>query len=165
MFPIVVFVIFTMLISSVFVAHFAKERRSVIQSLVGPVCENWDPPVRAPTCDSSRVLRTALRDENCRVAIQSPSSIAAKLTKLADGSPFVFFRGTAAFFYANLFCYGNEVLISKDAGMIPQVVSNGDCHPENFGLMEGINHDNLLWGVNDFDQSFHAPFSSDGVEG
>ena len=93
MFPIVVFVILTMLISSVFVAHFAKERRSVIQSLVGPVCENWDPPVRAPTCDSSRVLRTALRDENCRVAIQSPSSIAAKLTKLADGSPFVFFRG------------------------------------------------------------------------
>ena len=137
----------------------------MIQSLVGPVCENWDPPVRAPTCDSSRVLRTALRDENCRVAIQSPSSIAAKLTKLADGSPFVFFRGTAAFFYANLFCYGNEVLISKDAGMIPQVVSNGDCHPENFGLMEGINHDNLLWGVNDFDQSFHAPFTYDLTRG
>ena len=44
-------------------------------------------------------------------------------------------------------------------------MSNGDCHPENFGLMEGINHDNLVWGVNDFDQSFHAPFTYDLTRG
>ena len=31
--------------------------------------------------------------------------------------------------------------------------------------MEGINHDNLVWGVNDFDQSFHAPFTYDLTRG
>ena len=103
-FPIAVAVILTMAISSIFVAHYSRERNE-IENLVGPVCQNWEPPVRAPTCDAMKMLSTALRDENCRVALQSPSSIAAKLTKLADGSPFVFFRGTAAFFYANLFCY------------------------------------------------------------
>jgi len=154
-------VIVAMVMSSIFVVHYSKER-SMIENLVGPTCANWKPPTRAPICDSNRILTTALRDENCGVALKSPESIAAKLIKLADGSPFVFFRGTAAFFYANMFCFGDNTIGDES---IPQVVSNGDCHPENFGLMEGINHDNLIWGVNDFDQSFHAPFTYDLTRG
>lgn len=38
------------------------------------------------------------------------------------------------------------------------VVSNGDCHPENFGNTLLANG-NLVFGVNDFDQAFRAPFT------
>uniref|UniRef100_A0A7S3PI57 DUF2252 domain-containing protein n=1 Tax=Aplanochytrium stocchinoi TaxID=215587 RepID=A0A7S3PI57_9STRA len=43
---------------------------------------------------------------------------------------------------------------------VPRVISNGDCHPENFGVMVQANG-NLNWGVNDFDQAFNAPFTWD----
>lgn len=43
---------------------------------------------------------------------------------------------------------------------MPHVYSNGDCHPENFGVMMQANSE-LVWGVNDFDQTFQTPFSWD----
>jgi uncharacterized protein (DUF2252 family) len=94
--------------------------------------------------------------------------VAAKIEKLAESTVFVFFRGAAAFFDYNMMCADTNFTFKKSE--MPRVYSNGDCHPENFGVMvESSNNvqpkssgtGDLVWGVNDFDQSFLAPFSWD----
>jgi hypothetical protein len=81
-------------------------------------------------------LLSALREENCGAALQSEENarlVASKLSKLADESVFTFFRGAAGLFDDDMICYDDDFAAKlKD---MPRVISNGDCHPENFGVM------------------------------
>lgn len=73
-----------------------------------------------------------------------------KFEKL-DGSLFSFFRGTCLLFYRDM--------AGEDAWM-PTVLTLGDVHPENFGVMPSA--DNVpIFGVNDFDEAYYAPFTWD----
>ena len=74
----------------------------------------------------------------------------------------MFFRGAAALFAYDMMCEDPHYR-RKVTGM-PRVISNGDCHPENFGVMVQANG-KLAWGVNDFDQAFQTPFSWDVKRG
>jgi uncharacterized protein (DUF2252 family) len=75
---------------------------------------------------------------------------AAKFDKLA-GSLFSFFRGTALLFYRDM--------AGEDAWM-PTVLTLGDVHPENFGVMPSADN-SPIFGVNDFDEAYYAPFTWD----
>ncbi|MGY2081841.1 DUF2252 family protein [Modestobacter sp. SYSU DS0657] len=73
-----------------------------------------------------------------------------KFDKLA-GSAFQFFRGTNLLFYRDL--------AGEDA-RLPTVLCLGDVHPGNFGVMPSS--DNVpIFGVNDFDDAYYAPFTWD----
>lgn len=106
-------------------------------------------------------LSRAFKIENCVAATQSAKSlelVTTKIEKLADNTVFVFFRGAAALFDYNMMC-ADPSFAEKKLNM-PRVYSNGDCHPENFGVMTMANGQ-LVWGPNDFDQSFLTPFTWD----
>ena len=129
------------------------------------VCDGWCARVamgqRKPQCGfvGAHRVRRALQDENCATATRGPSVAAAvgrKMRKLSDGGRFSFFRGAAAFFYINMLCEGERGL-AKSWASVPQVISNGDAHPENFGSMM-LGNSKVMFGVNDFDQAFRAPF-------
>eukprot|EP00939_MAST-03C_sp_MAST-3C-sp1_P000488 g488.t1 len=162
-------ILVAMLIAVGVVLHFRSDARNTLHlssNNVGPVCDKWRETFNPPNCAARETvdrLRTSFRDENCAIAQTGPRrarAVGKKVEKLADNSPFVFFRGAAAYFYYNFFC-DNQIHSFRDDKAIPQVVSNGDCHPENFGVMETANEGTLVWGVNDFDQSFQAPFTID----
>jgi uncharacterized protein (DUF2252 family) len=136
------------------------------------ICQGWCPPrisaldrvVRSVDCTTHTIqehIRAALQMENCPPAMQSESNardVEQKLIKLADNDVFVFFRGAAGFFDLDLMCMDPNFQGKKRD--MPRVVSNGDAHPENFGTQVMVNG-KLMWGVNDFDQSFPTPFSWD----
>eukprot|EP01062_Namystynia_karyoxenos_P009360 TRINITY_DN13315_c0_g1_i1.p1 TRINITY_DN13315_c0_g1~~TRINITY_DN13315_c0_g1_i1.p1 ORF type:complete len:597 (+),score=171.26 TRINITY_DN13315_c0_g1_i1:77-1867(+) len=107
-------------------------------------------------------LRAAMQDENCgtaRTGLRNADLVDHKLSMLANSSAFKFFRGAVAYFDYNMKCWNPE-LFAMSQGKYPYVTSNGDCHPENYGIMELANG-KLVWGVNDFDQAFATPFSWD----
>ena len=106
-------------------------------------------------------LRVGLQVDNCPPALQSvwnAKQVALKIEKLADSDVFVFFRGTVALFLVDLMC--TDPLFALKKRTMPRVISNGDSHPLNFGTMV-LDNGGLVWGVNDFDQSFATPFSWD----
>jgi uncharacterized protein (DUF2252 family) len=110
-------------------------------------------------------LRVGLQLDNCPPAVQSADNaqqVAVKLEKLADNDVFVFFRGTAALFLVDLMC--SDPLFAQKKKSMPRVTSNGDAHPANFGTQVLVNG-GLVWGVNDFDQSFDTPFAWDVKRG
>jgi len=126
-------------------------------------CQNWYSN-RAPNCYQTGLVRVhqALEDENCAVALQSPNNaqmVGGKLLKLKDDTAFVFLRGTAALFYYDMFCE-DRTFVSVQSNPHLFVVSNGDCHPENFGNLM-MSNGNISFAVNDFDQAFRAPFTWD----
>lgn len=137
------------------------------------ICRGWCPPkissldriVTALDCSVNTLndrLRVALQLENCGPAVQSPENarlVETKLLKLAQYDAFVFFRGAAGFFNVDNMCSAKNES-DMDFSSIPRVVSNGDAHPENFGTQVMVNG-GLVWGVNDFDQSFSTPFTWD----
>jgi uncharacterized protein (DUF2252 family) len=95
------------------------------------------------------VRETLREDHRDRIARHSEGA-AAKFDKLA-GSLFSFFRGTCLLFYRDM--------AGEDATM-PTVFALGDVHPGNFGVMPSA--DNVpIFGVNDFDEAHHAPFTWD----
>ena len=95
------------------------------------------------------VRQTVREDHQVRIANQD-SEAEAKFDKL-DGSLFSFFRGTCLLFYRDM--------AGEDAWM-PTVLTLGDVHPENFGVMPS--YDNVpTFGSNDFDEAFYAPFTWD----
>ncbi len=95
------------------------------------------------------VRQTIREDHETRIASHDEDA-AAKLDKLS-GSLFSFFRGTCLLFYRDM--------AGEDADM-PTVLTLGDVHPENFGVMPS--RDNVpIFGVNDFDEAFYAPFTWD----
>jgi hypothetical protein len=46
------------------------------------------------------------------------------------------------------------------AARAPKVLAAGDLHVENFGTWRDI-EGRLIWGINDFDEAWHLPYSSD----
>ncbi len=95
------------------------------------------------------VRQTLREDHQTRIAHRSEDA-QAKFDKLA-GSLYTFFRGTCLLFYRDL---------AGDDGWMPTVLTLGDVHPENFGVMP--NADNVpIFGVNDFDEAYYAPFTWD----
>jgi len=151
---------------------FAAEPESSSKS-GGDVCLGWCPAsleaVRLSHEDCAehgiQRLKAAFQIENCAAATKSDENkmlVESKILKLVGNSPFVFFRGAAAFFDYNMMCATPSFLRKKRE--MPRVKSNGDCHPENFGVMVQGNG-KLRWGVNDFDQAFKSPFSWDVKRG
>ncbi|HEX6255607.1 MAG TPA: DUF2252 family protein [Euzebyales bacterium] len=95
------------------------------------------------------VRQTLREDHQTRIATGHEDAD-VKFDELAD-SLFAFFRGTCLLFYRDL--------AGEDAWM-PTVLTLGDVHPENFGVMPSA--DNVpIFGVNDFDESYYAPFTWD----
>lgn len=95
------------------------------------------------------VRQTIREDHQLRIARHNEEAF-GKFDKLA-ASRFSFFRGTALLFYRDM--------TGEDAWM-PTVLAAGDIHPDNFGVMP--NADNVpIFGINDFDEVFYAPFTWD----
>lgn len=95
------------------------------------------------------VRQTIREDHETRISSRSQDAD-EKFEKLHD-SLFSFFRGTCLLFYRDL--------AGEDAWM-PTVLTLGDVHPENFGVMPSAD-DVPIFGVNDFDEAYYAPFTWD----
>lgn len=112
------------------------------------------PPLLLPYMERRLHVRQTLREDHQFRIRNNPEGAEAKFDKLAK-SFFKFFRGTALLFYRDY------------AGMdshLPVVFTIGDVHPENFGVMP--NEDNApIFGPNDFDEAYFAPFSYDVKRG
>jgi len=95
------------------------------------------------------VRQTLREDHRTRIAASSEEA-AIKFDTLSE-SLFSFFRGTALLFYRDM---------AGDDAWMPTVLTLGDVHPENFGVMP--NADNVpIFSVNDFDEAYYAPFTWD----
>ncbi|MCZ2818380.1 DUF2252 domain-containing protein [Modestobacter sp. VKM Ac-2984] len=95
------------------------------------------------------VRETVREDHETRIATGDLEA-REKFDKLA-GSVFHFFRGTNLLFYRDL--------VGEDS-RLPTVLALGDVHPGNFGVMPSS--DNVpIFGVNDFDDAYYAPFTWD----
>ena len=95
------------------------------------------------------VRQTIREDHETRISSREADAF-EKFEKL-HGSLFSFFRGTCLLFYRDL--------AGEDAWM-PTVLTLGDVHPENFGVMPSAD-DVPIFGVNDFDEAYYAPFTWD----
>ncbi|MEV6343310.1 DUF2252 domain-containing protein [Actinoplanes sp. NPDC051851] len=86
-----------------------------------------------------------------------PAAFRRKFRKMA-ASPFAFYRGSAALFYADLTdTYRDDGYLDERTG---RVWIHGDLHAENFGTY--MNSDGrLVFNVNDFDEAYVGPFSWD----
>src|SRR2546425_10882263 len=51
---------------------------------------------------------------------------------------------------------------AKDLAKAPKVLAVGDLHVENFGTWRD-GEGRLIWGINDFDETYPLPFASDLV--
>jgi uncharacterized protein (DUF2252 family) len=99
-------------------------------------------------------VRRTLREDHQRRIHNRPEGAQVKFDKLAE-SAFSFFRGTALLYYRDY--------AGTDAHL-PLVITIGDVHPENFDVMP--NEDGApIFGVNDFDEAWVAPFSYDVKRG
>jgi hypothetical protein len=81
--------------------------------------------------------------------------LAQKHTLMASG-PFPFLRGT---FYR---WSQRWPKVCPDLAQAPAVLSVGDLHVENFGTWRD-QEGRLAWGVNDFDEAAHLPYTHDLV--
>lgn len=97
-----------------------------------------------------RHVRQTLREDHATRITGAPDAARAKFDKLA-GSLYSFFRGTALLFYRDL---------AGDDPWMPSVLTLGDVHPENFGVMPSADG-TPMFGVNDFDEAHFAPFTWD----
>jgi len=84
-----------------------------------------------------------------------PDAWRGKFRKMA-ASPFAFYRGSAALYYADMARDGDAFAEGRAA----RVWIQGDLHAENFGsYMNGAGV--LVFDVNDFDEAYVAPFTWD----
>jgi len=81
--------------------------------------------------------------------------LALKLQLLAQ-DPFTFLRGT---FYRWMQLFPE---VCKQVASAPVVLSVGDLHAANFGTWRDAKND-LIWGINDFDEAAHLPYTQDLV--
>ena len=95
------------------------------------------------------VRNTILEDHATRIDKKAEDA-SEKFDKLAK-SLFSFFRGTSLLFHRDM---------AGEDDRMPTVLTLGDVHPQNFGVMP--NADNVpIFAVNDFDDVAYAPFSWD----
>lgn len=100
--------------------------------------------------DRRRHVRETIREDHSTRIQQGSDGAQAKFDKLA-GSLFSFFRGTCLLFYRDM--------PGEDAAM-PTVLTAGDVHPENFGVLPSED-DVPIFGINDVDEAYYAPFTWD----
>jgi uncharacterized protein (DUF2252 family) len=81
--------------------------------------------------------------------------LALKHQELAK-DPFIFLRGT---FYRWMQLFPKACSPAANA---PIVLSVGDLHASNFGTWRDA-RDELVWGINDFDEAAHLPYTQDLV--
>lgn len=95
---------------------------------------------------------TILNAEIARIDGQPPSSKLEKHIKMAS-SPFVFFRGSAQLFYADL--AEGYISLPESLAKVPVTTIMGDCHTSNFGFLteEGSHGDKIIFCPNDFDDA------------
>ena len=98
--------------------------------------------------------KAAIQDVLGRVdgAVPGLAQPIAKHRKMAS-SPFVFLRGAAGLFYADI---ASGVLPLPNAlTSLPLVRVMGDCHVSNFGFLteEGSHGDSVIFAPNDFDDA------------
>lgn len=93
-----------------------------------------------------------LASEIARVDGTPPLSSTGKHAKMAM-SPFVFYRGTAQLFYADL--RNGVITRPSELDKIPLTSVVGDCHAANFGFLteEGSHGDTVIFAPNDFDDA------------
>jgi uncharacterized protein (DUF2252 family) len=93
-----------------------------------------------------------LIEELQRVDGRPPGSGLAKHAKMA-ASPFVFLRGSAQLFYADL--AQGTLRLPADLYRLPLTTVMGDCHVSNFGFLteEGSHGDRVIFAPNDFDDA------------
>jgi uncharacterized protein (DUF2252 family) len=86
-----------------------------------------------------------------------PAAFRRKFRKMA-ASPFAFYRGSAALFYADMTGdFADARFLDEETS---RVWIHGDLHAENFGTyMNSSGH--LVFNVNDFDEAYVGPFSWD----
>ena len=70
---------------------------------------------------------------------------------------FAFFRG-AFFRWVQLW----KLVVSQAAQRAPHVLAVGDLHLDSFGTWRDV-EGRLVWGVDDFDEAFHLPYTNDLV--
>ena len=86
-----------------------------------------------------------------------PAAFRRKFRKMA-ASPFAFYRGSAALFYADLTgAFADDSFLDGRTG---RVWIHGDLHAENFGTYMNSSGQ-LVFNVNDFDEAYVGPFSWD----
>ena len=86
-----------------------------------------------------------------------PAAFRRKFRKMA-ASPFAFYRGSAALFYADLTgAYRDDTFLDEHTS---RVWIHGDLHAENFGTYMNSSGQ-LVFNVNDFDEAYVGPFSWD----
>ncbi|WP_414827726.1 DUF2252 family protein [Alteromonas sp. H39] len=85
-------------------------------------------------------------------SIDGPLGETPKHVKMTT-SPFVFYRGTAQLFYADM--ASGVLRMPKAMEALPLVCVMGDCHASNFGFLteEGSHGDNVIFAPNDFDDA------------
>lgn len=95
-------------------------------------------------------LRNTLVEDHAVRLVDRPDAVAGKFALLA-ASTFSFFRGTALLYYRDH---------AGVDGHLPAVFCIGDVHPENFGVMPSA-AGHPVFGPNDFDEAWIAPFTYD----
>lgn len=82
----------------------------------------------------------------------SKRKIIPKHQKMAS-SPFLFYRGSAQLFYADL--ASGSVSLPEPLLSLPLTTIMGDCHTSNFGFLteEGSHCDNVIFCPNDYDDA------------
>ncbi len=105
---------------------------------------------------SSLIVDVLVREFGDLMALE-PAAFRRKFRKMA-ASPFAFYRGSAALFYADMTgAYADERFLD---GRTSRVWIHGDLHAENFGTYMNSSGQ-LVFNVNDFDEAYVGPFSWD----
>ncbi|WP_396229892.1 DUF2252 family protein, partial [Frankia sp. CpI1-P] len=84
-----------------------------------------------------------------------PGAFRRKFRKMA-ATPFAFYRGSAALFYADVHALDDPFLDERTS----RIWIHGDLHAENFGTYMSSNGV-LVFNVNDFDEAYVGPFTWD----
>ncbi|HEX5741842.1 MAG TPA: DUF2252 domain-containing protein [Pilimelia sp.] len=103
------------------------------------------------------LVRDVLVREFGDLMARDPAAFRRKFRKMA-ASPFAFYRGSAALFYADLTGdFADDTFLDPRTS---RVWIHGDLHAENFGTYmsdAGV----LVFNVNDFDEAYVGPFTWD----
>ncbi|MEX5632866.1 DUF2252 domain-containing protein [Parafrankia sp. FMc2] len=109
----------------------------------------------APDPDRTRVIGEVFESAFGDLMAAEAGAFRRKFRKMA-ASPFAFYRGSAALFYADVHALDDPFLDERTS----RVWIHGDLHAENFGTYMSSNGV-LVFNVNDFDEAYVGPFTWD----
>ncbi|WBB79111.1 DUF2252 domain-containing protein [Micromonospora sp. WMMD882] len=105
---------------------------------------------------SAHIVDVLIAEFGASMALD-PAAFRRKFRKMA-ASPFAFYRGSAALFYADQRGeYADDRFLDERTS---RVWIHGDLHAENFGTYMNASGQ-LVFNVNDFDEAYVGPFSWD----